>query len=66
MSNVLHNPSIAITTVNKILLYNESGEKHDYELSRNITPSFIEWHPNQPTIAIGWENGKDYNSRNNL
>ena len=52
------NPSVAVTTPNKILLFNESGEKHDYELSRNICPTYMEWHPNQPTIAIGWENGK--------
>jgi hypothetical protein len=48
VSNVYINPTIAVTTPNKILLYNESGEKHDYELSRNIQPTALSWHPSQP------------------
>lgn len=51
------NPTIAVTTPNKILLYNESGEKHDYELSRSISPTAICWHPNTAVLAIGWDNG---------
>ena len=48
VSNIYINPSIAVTTSNKILLFNESGEKHDYELSRNISPTYICWHPSLP------------------
>ena len=58
VSNVPINPTIAITTSNKIHLYNESGEKHQYELSRAITPTAIEWHPFNPVLAIGWDNGR--------
>lgn len=57
VSNVTVNPTIAITTSNKIHLFNESGEKHQYELSRSITPTCIEWHPINPILAIGWDNG---------
>lgn len=57
VSNVPINPTIAITTSNKIHLFNESGEKHQYELSRAITPTAIEWHPYNPILAIGWDNG---------
>ena len=57
VSNVPINPTIAITTSNKIHLFNESGDKHQYELSRSITPTCIEWHPFHPILAIGWDNG---------
>lgn len=57
VSNVPINPTIAITTSNKIHLFNESGDKHQYELSRSITPTCIEWHPTNPILAIGWDNG---------
>ena len=57
VSNVPINPTIAITTSNKIHLFNESGDKHQYELSRSITPTCIEWHPFNPILAIGWDNG---------
>lgn len=57
VSNVAVNPTVAITTSNKIHLFNESGEKHQYELSRSITPTCIEWHPFDPILAIGWDNG---------
>lgn len=57
VSNVPINPTIAITTSNKIHLFNESGDKHQYELSRSITPTCIEWHPTHPILAIGWDNG---------
>lgn len=57
VSNVPINPTIAITTSNKIHLFNESGDKHQYELSRSITPTCIEWHPSNPILAIGWDNG---------
>lgn len=60
VSNVPVNPTIAITTSNKIHLFNESGEKHQYELSRSITPTCIEWHPISPILAIGWDNGTSY------
>ena len=36
VSHNLINPSIAVCTPNKILLYGDNGEKHDYELARNI------------------------------
>jgi intraflagellar transport protein 140 len=39
------NPSIAVSTSNKIMLYNDNGEKYDYELARNITPTGMDWHP---------------------
>lgn len=58
ISNSALNPSIAICTKSRVLLYNDQGEKHDYELARNQTPTAIEWHPNAPTLAIGWQNGK--------
>ena len=61
VSNVPINPTIAITTSNKIHLFNESGEKHQYELSRAITPTAVEWHPFNPILAIGWDNGKHLN-----
>jgi hypothetical protein len=48
------------------MLFNESGEKHDYELSRNIRPTYIEWHPTLPTLAIGWENGIFFFFKNNI
>jgi intraflagellar transport protein 140 len=54
VSNVAMNPSLAVTTKSKIMLFNENGEKHDYELSRNISATFIEWHPSLPILAIGW------------
>lgn len=57
VSNVPINPTIAITTSNKIHLFNESGDKHQYELSRSITPTCIEWHPFNAILAIGWDNG---------
>jgi intraflagellar transport protein 140 len=57
VSNVLINPTIAVTTSNKIHLFNESGDKHQYELSRSITPTCVEWHPFNPILAIGWDNG---------
>lgn len=60
VSNVPINPTIAITTSNKIHLFNESGDKHQYELSRSITPTCIEWHPTNPILAIGWDNGKNF------
>lgn len=45
MSHTSSNSSIALTTMNKILLFAENGEKHDYELARSITPTAICWHP---------------------
>lgn len=45
VSNVSINPSLAVTTPHKILLFNECGEKHDYELSRNIRSTYMQWHP---------------------
>ncbi|KAL4454946.1 hypothetical protein ABPG74_006328 [Tetrahymena malaccensis] len=57
VSNVSINPSLAIITPHKILLFNECGEKHDYELSRNIRCTYVQWHPSQPIIALGWETG---------
>ena len=39
------------------MLYNDNGEKYDYELARNITPTGMDWHPSQALLAIGWENG---------
>ena len=58
VSNASINPTIAIATPNKIHMFNESGERLNYELSRNITPTAIEWHPHSPILAIGWDNGK--------
>ena len=36
VSNNVINPSIAVCTPNKILLFGDNGEKRDYELARNI------------------------------
>lgn len=58
VSNASVNPTIAIATPNKIHMYNESGERLNYELARNITPTAIEWHPTQSILAIGWDIGK--------
>lgn len=57
VSHNLINPSIAVCTQNKILLYADNGEKHDYELARNIQPTAMDWHPSLAILAIGWENG---------
>lgn len=57
VSHNLINPSIAVCTPNKILLYADNGDKHDYELARNIQPTALDWHPTLPQLAIGWENG---------
>ena len=58
MSNQVLNPILAVSTYQKIFFFNDNGEKLEYDLSRNIQPSFIEWHPNLPTLAIGWASGK--------
>ena len=39
------NPTIAVCTPNKILLYSDNGDKHEYELARNIQPTSVDWHP---------------------
>jgi hypothetical protein len=45
VSNTTLSPSIAVSTQNRIILFNELGEKQEYELSRNLNPCSIEWHP---------------------
>lgn len=51
MMSVSHsaiNPSIAICTNSRVVLYNDLGEKFDYELARNQKPTAIAWHPILP------------------
>ncbi|CAK55887.1 unnamed protein product (macronuclear) [Paramecium tetraurelia] len=60
MMSVSHSaisPSIAICTISRVMLYNDQGEKFDYELARNQKPTAIAWHPIQPQLSIGWQNG---------
>lgn len=57
LSNVSIIPSIAICTISRILFYNESGEKFDFELYKGVPPTYIEYHPFLPQLAIGWQNG---------
>jgi hypothetical protein len=48
VSHNLINPSIAVCTSNKIMLYSDNGDKHDYELARNLQPTALDWHPSLP------------------
>lgn len=57
VSHQLLNNVVAVTTKKNILFYNENADKCEFELSRNISPIIIEWHPTQPILAIGWETG---------
>ena len=36
VSNSAVNPSIALGTLSKIILYNDGGDKYDYELARGV------------------------------
>jgi intraflagellar transport protein 140 len=45
VSHNLINPSVAVCVSNKIMLYSDNGDKYDYELARNISPTAIDWHP---------------------
>ena len=46
VSHLMLNNVVAITTKKNILFYDEHAEKCEFELSRNISPVFLEWHPN--------------------
>ena len=60
VSNSSINPSVAICTASRVMLYNDQAEKYDYELARNQKPTAIAWHPVEAKLAIGWQNGKLY------
>ncbi|CAD8148851.1 unnamed protein product [Paramecium pentaurelia] len=51
------NPSIAICTTSRVILFNDQGEKLDYDFTHNQKPTAIVWHPIQPQLTIGWQNG---------
>ena len=57
LSNVPLLPTLAVSTGTRILFFNESGEKLEMELFKGLTPTYIEYHPNLPQLAIGWQNG---------
>ena len=57
VSNNTVQPYLAIATYNKILFFSDNGEKRDQEITRNTIPSFLEWHPLNTSLAIGWQNG---------
>ena len=51
------NPTLAVSTQNKIYFFNDSGDKLDVEIMRKETPTYLVWHPTMQTLAIGWNNG---------
>lgn len=57
ISNVPLLPTLAVATPIRIMFYNENGEKMEFELNKGVTPTYIEFHPHQSQLAIGWQNG---------
>lgn len=67
-SNTAVNPLLAVATVARVLFYNDSGEKMDFEINRNLMPTAICWHPHYSVLAVGWQNGllTIWNGENNV
>ena len=57
MSNTAISPLLAVATYQKVLFYDDNSEKLDFEISRGANPTFLEWHPTSPQLAIGWSHG---------
>ncbi len=57
LSHIPLMPTLAVCTQSRIYFYNESGEKYEYELFKGMAPTYIEYHPNLPQLAIGWQSG---------
>ena len=57
ISNVPLLPTLAVATQTRVIFFNESGEKLDFELFKGAVPTYIEYHPSQPQLAIGWQSG---------
>ncbi len=51
------NPILAVTTISRVLFFNDAGEKMELEIERGLTPTAIAWHPTHLVLAIGWQNG---------
>lgn len=62
------NPILAVGTPTGVVFFNDSGEKLEYELRRNMPPTSFAWHPNYNVLAIGWKNGllTLWNGENNM
>jgi len=56
-SHTTVNPLLAVATNTRVLFYNDSGEKLDIEINRNLTPTAMAWHPVYSVLAVGWQNG---------
>lgn len=55
MSN---NGLIAISIANEVQFYNMNGERQEYQLVKDMKVSFLQWHPRQNILGIGYEKGQ--------
>jgi hypothetical protein len=59
------NPTLAVSTSNKIYFFNDAGDKLDIEILRKESPTYLVWHPTMQTLAIGWNNGTKKKKKTN-
>ena len=58
VSNSYFNPIIAVGLTTQVIFYSDTGEKLDYQISRDCQPTFLKWSPVNNKLAIGWYNGR--------
>ncbi len=55
MSQHSNAPVLAVVQSNDIRFINDQGILNEEKtISRKITPTALEWHPQQRVLAIGW------------